>query len=102
MYIEKAILCGMNQVLSKPVPIQTLKQLLRKLDFIKDAGPSNMKRTITPGSHSKPSAQSREREYQMHPGKEYKQGTKTSTLEIQAVSLTSRVESNKKINSSSN
>ena len=32
-YIDKAVNSGMNQVLSKPVPIETLKNLMRKMNY---------------------------------------------------------------------
>jgi hypothetical protein len=33
-YIIKSIESGMNQVLSKPIPVDCLRQLLLKLDYI--------------------------------------------------------------------
>ena len=33
MYIDKAIECGMNQVLSKPVPVDLIKDLMKKMQY---------------------------------------------------------------------
>ena len=33
MYIDKAIECGMNQVLSKPVPVDLIKELMKKMEY---------------------------------------------------------------------